>query len=117
MDAIVSPNVADRLALGAFDGFPVTTCIEAGMVGVALFATDPMGLNRCLVDGEHFVAIPADPDGIAGCLEAWLADPDRLYHLAAAGERRFHEVWGEAAQMEPRVALMKTLIAREEARV
>ncbi len=114
MDAIVSPNVADQLALGAFDGFPVTTCIEAGMVGVALFATDPMGLNQSLVDGEHFVAIPPDPIGIAHGLEAWLADPDRLYHLAAAGERRFHQVWGEAAQMEPRLTLMKSLLDKEK---
>jgi glycosyltransferase involved in cell wall biosynthesis len=112
MDAIISPNVADHLALGAFDGFPVTTCLEAGMVGVALFATDPMGLNQSLVDGEHFVAIPPDPAGIVQRLEAWLADPDRLYRLAAAGERRIHDVWGETAQMEPRVALMKTLIGQ-----
>jgi len=113
MDAIVSPNVPDHLALGAFDGFPVTTCLEAGMVGVALFATDPLGLNHSLVHGEHFVEIPPDPAGIANSLETWLANPDRLYRLAIAGERRIHEVWGEAAQMRPRVALMERLIARE----
>lgn len=113
MDAIVSPNVADRLARGAFDGFPVTSCIEAGMCGVALFATDPMGLNLWLRDGIDFVAIDRDPGRIADCLESWLATPERLYRLAASGERCFHTHWGEAAQMGPRIALMQSLLSRE----
>ncbi len=113
MDAIVSPNVADQLAKGAFDGFPVTSCIEAGMCGVALFATDPMGLNMWLRDGVDYVAIDRDPRRIADCLEAWLATPERLYALAESGARRFHAHWGEAAQMGPRVALMTEMLNRE----
>ena len=113
MDAIVSPNAANQLAKGAFDGFPVTSCIEAGMCGVALFASDPMGLNMWLRDGVDYVEIDRDPARLADCLESWLAEPDRLYALAASGERRFHAHWGEAAQMGPRVALMTELLARE----
>jgi glycosyltransferase involved in cell wall biosynthesis len=113
MDAIVSPNAADQLAKGAFDGFPVTSCIEAGMCGVALFATDPMGLNMWLRDGVDYVAIDRAPARLADCLESWLAEPERLYALAANGEERFHAHWGEAAQMGPRVALMTELLARE----
>ena len=113
IDAIVSPNVADQLAKGAFDGFPVTSCIEAGMCGVALFATDPMGLNMWLRDGIDYVAIDRDPRRIADRLESWLATPERLYRLAESGERRFHAHWGEEAQMGPRVALMTELLSRE----
>lgn len=113
MDAIVSPNVADQLAKGAFDGFPVTSCIEAGMCGVALFATDPMGLNMWLRDGIDFVAIDRDPARIAAAIEPWLAAPERLYALAESGERRFRAHWGEEAQMGPRVALMAELLRRE----
>jgi len=116
MDAIVSPNVAHQLAKGAFDGFPVTSCIEAGMCGVALFATDPMGLNAWLENDRHFVAIPDDEAGIAARMEPWLAAPERLYRLAAEGQRRFVEIWGEEAQMTPRLALIADLLAREENR-
>lgn len=111
MDAVVSPNVADQLALGAFDGFPVTSCIEAGMCGVALFATDPMGLNRMIESDRHYVAITDRPGEIAETLIRWLADPPRLYALAGAGQKRFAEVWGEAAQMAPRVELMRRWLA------
>ena len=114
MDAIVSPNAADQLAKGAFDGFPVTSCIEAGMCGTALFATDPMGLNMWLRDGVDYVDIDRDPARLADCLESWLVEPERLYALAARGERCFHTHWGEAAQMGPRLALMTELLAREE---
>ena len=83
------------------------------MCGVALFATDPMGLNMWLRDGVDYVAIDRDPRRIADCLEAWLATPERLYALAESGARRFHAHWGEAAQMGPRVALMTEMLNRE----
>lgn len=113
MDAVVSPNIADQISAGAFDGFPVTSCIEAGMCGVALFATDPMGLNERLEPGSDYVAITTDGAAIAATLGEWLEEPQRLYALAERGERRFHAVWGEEAQMTPRLALMERWIARE----
>lgn len=110
MDAIVSPNMPDQITRGAFDGFPVTTCIEAAMCGVALFATDPKGLNFALTDGLDYVAIDPEPAALAKCLGDWLADPGRLYALAEKGEARTRAVWGEAAQMAPRVQLFKELL-------
>jgi glycosyltransferase involved in cell wall biosynthesis len=112
MDAIVSPNRPHQITRGAFDGFPVTTCIEAAMCGTALFATDPMKLNFALTDGLDYVAIDADAVRLADCLESWLTQPDALYALAAAGERTTRAVWGEAAQMGPRVELFKRLLGR-----
>lgn len=116
MDAIISPNVSDYLAKGAFDGFPVTTCIEAGMCGVAVFATDPIGLNEALVDGDEIVVIPPEPAAAADVLGEWLASPRRLYALAEAGERRFQQHWGEQAQMPPRIALLKAWLDDEATR-
>jgi glycosyltransferase involved in cell wall biosynthesis len=110
MDAIVSPNMPDQITRGAFDGFPVTTCIEAAMCGVALFATDPKGLNFALTDGIDYVSVDPDPAALARCLEDWLADPARLYALAEKGEARTRAVWGEDAQMKPRVQLFSDLL-------
>lgn len=110
MDAIVSPNMPDQITRGAFDGFPVTTCIEAAMCGVALFATDPKGLNFALTHGVDYVDIDPDPAALAECLGDWLADPGRLYALAEKGEARTRAVWGEAAQMNPRIQLFKELL-------
>lgn len=113
MDAIVSPNAADHLAKGAFDGFPVTSCIEAGMCGVAVFATDPMGLNEALTPDHEVVIVNRDPRLLADTLAGWLRDPPRLYALAQAGERRFRRHWGEQAQMRPRIQVLERLLAQE----
>ena len=86
-----------------------------GLGLLSLAATDPMGLNDWLDDGRHFIAIPDAPDGIAQTLAPWLDDPQRLYRLAETGRRRFVEVWGEAAQMTPRLDLIGELVARERA--
>lgn len=110
MDAILSPNIPGQITKGAFDGFPVTTCIEAAMCGVALFASDPMGLNFALTDGVDYVAIDVEPRRLAEQMEPWLADPARLYALAEAGRHTVRRVWGEAAQMGPRVALFRRLL-------
>jgi len=42
MDMILSPNGSFILHPGAFDGFPTGCCIEAGMCGVAVMATDDL---------------------------------------------------------------------------
>lgn len=112
MDAVVSPNIPDQITRGAFDGFPVTTCIEAAMCGTALFATDPMGLNFALTDGVDYVAVDPDPARLATVLGDWLEQPEALYALAAAGEATTRTVWGEAAQMGPRIALFRDLLGR-----
>lgn len=113
MDAIISPNAAGHLAKGAFDGFPVTSCIEAGMCGVAVFASDPLGLNEALAPDREVVIIDRAPDTLAQTLRRWLDDPERLYALAQAGERRFHHHWGEQAQMQPRLRLLRRLLDQE----
>ena len=40
MDAILSANRPFILDSGAFDGFPTTACVEAGLSGVAVFCSD-----------------------------------------------------------------------------
>ncbi|MBI4770096.1 MAG: glycosyltransferase family 4 protein, partial [Chloroflexi bacterium] len=55
MDLILSPNAPFLLAPGAFDGFPTGGCVEAGLCGVAVFCTDPLGLNVAFKDGEELV--------------------------------------------------------------
>lgn len=114
IDAIISPNAANHLASGAFDGFPVTSCIEAGMCGVAVFATDPLGLNEALIPGHEVVIVDRDPARLAETLRPWLRDPARLYALAQAGEERFHHHWGEQAQMRPRLQLLQHLLDQEQ---
>lgn len=106
MDLILSPNRPFRLFPGSFDGFPTGCCIEAGLSGVAVFATDPLGCNIAFEDGAEIVLVPAEPRAIADRVHACCQDPERLYRIAAGGQRAFARLFDLEAQMGPR---MKTL--------
>ncbi|MHB8753370.1 MAG: glycosyltransferase family 4 protein [Candidatus Acidiferrales bacterium] len=112
MDLIVSPNVPFLLAPGAFDGFPTGCCVEAALCGVAMFITDPLGMNENLLkDGEEVVIISAQPEEIAGTVEEYLADPPRLARLAQNGRRAIRSLFDIDAQMEPRLRVLSELLA------
>lgn len=102
MDLILSPNVPFRLFPGSFDGFPTGCCIEAGLSGVAVFCTDPLGSNIAFKDGEEIVIIPREPHAIADVVASYLQQPARLYALAMSGQQAFARVFDLEAQMAPR---------------
>ena len=70
-DAILSPNVPDVLAPGAFDGFPTASCTEAALREVAILATDPLQMNEGrFVQGEEIDILPHEADRKGGVLPA-----------------------------------------------
>ena len=70
-----------------------------------------MSLN----DGEEIVIIPHDVDRIAESLQDYCTDLDRLYRLAANGQRAFGRVFGLEAQMTPRLAILQELVTEGNA--
>jgi glycosyltransferase involved in cell wall biosynthesis len=111
LDLILSPNVPFRQYPGAFDGFPTGCCIEAALSGVAVFATDCLGSNIALKDGEEIVIIPREARQIADIVCSYYSDLDTLYQLSANGQRAFAKVFGLEAQMAPRLAILGDLLA------
>lgn len=111
MDLILSPNVPFRLYPGAFDGFPTGCCIEAALSGVAVFATDCLGSNVVLQDGQEMVIIPREPASIADIICGCYRNLDMLYQLSANGQQAFARVFGLRAQMAPRYAILGDLLA------
>ena len=70
VDVILSPNVPFVLAPGCFDGFPTGCCVDAGMRGTAIFATDEFDSARsCYTDGEDIVLVKYDVRDIVGKIE------------------------------------------------
>jgi len=111
MDGILSANRPWRIARGAFDGFPTTACVEAGVCGVAVFATDPLGMNRGLRPDGEIVILDEDAGGIADRIASWLADPERLHRLGRDGQAAFLRLFGEEAQLTPRLEHLRALVA------
>lgn len=110
MDGIISANRPWRIARGAFDGFPTTACVEAGVCGVAVFATDPLGMNRGLRPDGEIVILDEDAGRIADRLASWLADPERLHRLGRDGQAAFLRLFGEEAQLTPRLEHLRALV-------
>lgn len=110
MDIILSPNVPFVLAPGAFDGFPTGGCIEAGLSGVAVFCTDPLDQNITFRDGEDLVIVPRDAASISEIVSHYHERPERLYDLAARGQKAFREIFAPEAQMGPRFGMLSELL-------
>jgi len=110
MDMILSPNAPFILLPGAFDGFPTGCCIEAGMSGVAVIATDCLKQNVAFHDDEDIVIINRDVDEISQRVEYYYNHPQELHALADRGQASFRRVFDFDAQMEPRFKIMENIL-------
>ena len=116
MDIVISPNQSPMErdgGRGSFDGFPTTSCVEAGLRGVAMFLTDSLALNRRL-DGTHamepgveFELITRDVDGIADRIEFYAGDREALRRLSEAGRLAILREYSFERQMRPRLDLLR----------
>jgi glycosyltransferase involved in cell wall biosynthesis len=113
MDAIISPNAPFLLAPGAFDIFPLGTCIEAGSCGVAVFCTDPLGQNVAFEEGEEIVIVPRDAEMISETVSWYHEHPEALGELSERGREAFRRVFDIEAQMKPRLRILSELMGRD----
>jgi glycosyltransferase involved in cell wall biosynthesis len=111
MDIILSPNAPFLRGPGIFDGFPTGCCIEAGLCGVAVFCTDPLGLNPGFEDGRDITLISRDPEDISAKIEHALAHPDDLAGMAERGRETFARLFDFHGQIEPRTRILSSFAA------
>lgn len=116
MDIVISPNLSPMErdgGRGSFDGFPTTSCVEAGLRGVAMFLSDSLNLNRRLdgthglAPGEEFELITRDADGIAARIEFYAGDRAALRTLSERGRLAILREYSFERQMRPRLALLQ----------
>jgi glycosyltransferase involved in cell wall biosynthesis len=115
MDVIVSANRPVRGREGPFDGFPTGGCMEAGFRGVLNCIADPLDLNVAFEDGHNILLVDRNAERTARRLAALFATPDRLYELARANWKRFHEVFDANRQLWARTRLIVAELLRDEA--
>jgi glycosyltransferase involved in cell wall biosynthesis len=114
MDVILSANRPYRGREGAFDGFPTGACMEAGFRGVLNCVADPLDLNVVFEDGRDILLVDRNAELTARRLAELFATPDRLYALAHANWKRFHEVFDVDRQLWARTRLIVTELLRGE---
>ena len=112
MDIILSPNQPNQLFKGAFDGFPTTACIDAGLRRTALFCTDPLGMNDgFFVDRQDIVIIPHNPEQITEVIMHYYDNPEELKAISENGRVKILKLYSYESQIKPRIELLKKEIA------
>lgn len=114
MDIILSPNRANIINKGAFDGFPTGAVTEASLNGVAMFVTDPLLMNRTFIDNEEIVIINESPAEIAKKIIKYVENPNLLQKLASKGKKKSWEVYNLESQMTPRIKLLNDELIKTE---
>jgi glycosyltransferase involved in cell wall biosynthesis len=85
--------------------------IEAGIRGTAIFAIDEFNSAKgYFADGKDIVLIPYDLEKIVGKIESYYANPGGLKTVGERGQQRIRDLYGFAAQMQPRIALLREVI-------
>lgn len=116
MDIVISPNLSAMErdgGRGSFDGFPTTSCVEAGLRGVAMFLSDSLQLNRrldgspALEPGVEFELITRDAEMIAAKIEFYARDRAALRALSERGRLAILREYSFERQMRPRLALLQ----------
>ena len=109
MDLIVSPNRPFTLTPGKFDGFPSGCCVEAGLSGVAVCATDELKQNGPFTNGRDILITSVGAEEIAEVVGNAISDYDGLTELANKGQAAFSQVFGWTTQMGPRLEVLSRL--------
>ena len=108
-DLILSPNRPNVLAKGAFDGFPTGSCVEVGLQEAAIFCTDILNLNPGFRDGVDIVIVEPSVDDILRRLLPMIRAPRELAKIGANGRLFLTKFFGRAAQLPPRLAVLRML--------
>lgn len=110
MDVIISPNVANVLHPGSFDGFPTGASREAAYEGVAMMVTDPLKLNHRFKNKSDIVIIKPTVDDIVKKLIYYFEHPTKLYSLAKRGQHTARRIYNYKTQMKKRIAIIEKFL-------
>lgn len=106
MDAILSPNVPGLLSEGAFDGFPLGSCVEAALCGAAMIASDELHQNEFLRDGRDALLVPPSSEAIVERLIKLLGEQDGIKRVARSGLRAVRYIYAPGRQLDLRVPVL-----------
>lgn len=90
MDIIISPTRPFVRQQGEFDGYPTTTCAEAGLNGVCIVLSDPLNMNVGLVNGESVIIVNNDPIEFADKIIELSRNPEEIYRIGTNGQIAFN---------------------------
>lgn len=107
-DIIISPNIPFVLNPGGFDGFPTASVTEAGLNGLAMFATDELNMNENkFIDGEEIVIIQPNSKSIVEKIDFYLKNPDKLKSISELGALKIKDLYSYEKQIKKRISIIQ----------
>jgi hypothetical protein len=107
-DIILSPTRPHHQYYGKFDGFPLVN--NAGICGVAMFVTDPMGQNEDFVSGRDIEIVTSHRNEIAERLRFYYRNPAKLADLARSGQRIMFDIRDQESHLRNKVEMIRDII-------
>jgi lipopolysaccharide transport system ATP-binding protein len=104
-DLIVSPNRPFQLSPGGYDGYPLGSCVEAGLVGTAVMASNELA-EQAFVDGEDIIVVKPEATEVARRVLELAAKPKDLERLGENARRVFSIAYSNATQLTPRLRML-----------
>lgn len=112
MDIIVSPNRNNILDEGSFDGFPLGSCVQAGLNGVLILATDVFNERIRRFSDQEIICIDPSVEDIIEKTSELIENPDLLYDCAFLGSKKLHELYNDEAQLEERLKVINSILSK-----
>ncbi|TXK46960.1 glycosyltransferase family 4 protein [Pontibacter qinzhouensis] len=109
-DLILSPNIPFQLADGAFDGFPLGTCIEASLNGVAIMACDELNQNDGYINEEEIIIIKPHVSEIVNKILIYKDNYSKLLAISEGGRKKTLELYSHDKQLNTRYTILKEFI-------
>ena len=112
-DIILSPNRANVLSKGAFDGFPTASVVEAGLCGVVMFVTDELNQNTMYTNDKDCVLISHNVEDIVSKVMKLFLNKDKLNQISHEGITILQKKFSNKSQMKPRMKLISKYLNKE----
>lgn len=110
-EMIISPNRPFILVEGAFDGFPLGTCVEASLVGCCVVTSDRLNENKYYEEDREIIIIEPEVNSIIKRLIPLIKNPDRIIEIGKAGRIKTQILYSEEIQLRTRVEIIKEIIS------
>jgi glycosyltransferase involved in cell wall biosynthesis len=110
MDIAVFPTRSSVIGRGSFDGFPVGSAVEAGLAGVAVVTTNPLGQESPLERGRDYLEIDPTLESALSAVQKLIVNQELLRAMKLQAIGSFSSIYSQSGQLAPRVQFLKCLM-------
>lgn len=109
---IISPNAPFILNQGAFDGFPLSTCIAASNFDNVLIMSDYFSESQKinLIDGIDYIKFDSNIDEVANIILGLISDKSEMNKIATNGKQKIKALYSFESQIKPRIEFFNKIL-------